>query len=155
RALVAPPAVVPRAHDLRAPGARAAEHGHPGGERLEVHVAERLVAGGQRDHVGRRVEALHLRHGPGPDHAVVEAEPGGEAAMARHVALAGHDQTAARNGEPRAPFEARAPAPLPAPSRRRPESVTPAERSSSGPSPLRSKPDPTKSTVHASSAMPR
>jgi hypothetical protein len=56
-----------------------------------VHVAERLVAGGQRDHVGRRVEALHLRHGPGPDHAVVEAEPVGDAAVSWYVALGGHD----------------------------------------------------------------
>src|SRR6266481_1998984 len=107
RDLVDHPAVVARAYDLRAPGARAADHGHPGGERLEMHVAERLVAGGQRDHVGRRVEALDLRHGPGPDHAVVEAEPGGEAAMARDVALAGHDQTTARIGQPREALEQR------------------------------------------------
>src|SRR5262249_25365280 len=63
-----------------------------GRERLEVHVAEGLVAGRQGDDVGGRVEPLHLALGPDPRHAIVDAEALRLLAVAAGVTLAGHDQ---------------------------------------------------------------
>src|SRR5215472_8240427 len=79
------------AHRLRAPGDRAGEHGHPGGERLEMHVAEWLVESGESDHVRGGVEPLDVGAWRNPRHGGADAEPGRHLAEFLAPPLAGHE----------------------------------------------------------------
>src|SRR5205823_11378139 len=71
---------------------RARDDGDARGERLEMDVAERLVAARQGDDVGGPVPALRVLPRPQPRDPLRDAEPPGELLKRARVSLADHDE---------------------------------------------------------------
>src|SRR5262245_11900332 len=95
------------AHRFRASGDRAREHGHPGGERLEMYVAEWLVESGKSDHVRGGIEPLDIGAWWDPRHAGGDAEPGRHLAESFAPPLAGHEHAHTGVAEGRHCFQER------------------------------------------------
>src|SRR6266508_595973 len=81
------------ADDFRPAGHGAGENRYAGGQRLEMHVPEWLVACGQRHGIGGGVDPLDVRARRYPCHRAVQAEPRCQPAVHLASALARHEES--------------------------------------------------------------
>src|SRR5207237_10363934 len=98
---------LPRYDRFGPAGPTAREDRHSGGEGLEMDVAEGLVEGGQRHHVGCGIQSLDVGSRRAPGHAVAHAQALGQESIRLRPAPPRDEQPRAPVAKPRQALDER------------------------------------------------